>query len=202
MSTTLHELDFETEFTGFEPARFTVDEYFAMISRGAFLDVGRIELLDGLLVRKMTKTPPHRVSLGKTERILRDLVPPGWHVANQEPVKLSGSAPEPDLAIVRGELEDYGERHPGPEDVALLMEIADESLTKDRGKAITCARDGIVEYWIVNLPDRCVERHRQPRRRKKSAAYDEVHVFAEPESIPLVINQTDCGSIHVAHLLP
>jgi Uma2 family endonuclease len=202
MSTTLHELPHETDREDFDPARFTVDEYFGMISQGAFTEVGRFELLEGLLVRKMTKDPPHRVALGKSERALRARIPPDWHVANQEPVRLSASVPEPDLAVVRGTVEDYAKRHPGPRDVGLLIEIADESLSNDRRKAVTYARDGIALYWIVNLEHRCVEVHRDPDGTGRSARYRDVEVLGEADLIRLVIDGKDCGTIAVRDLLP
>lgn len=186
----------------FAPARFTVDEYFEMVARDAFAGLGRIELLEGRLVRKMTKNPPHRVALARTERVLRTLLPAGWHIANQEPVRLGSSAPEPDLAIVRGEVEDYSQRHPGPGDIAIVIEIADDSLRTDRRKAKTYAVEGIPEYWIVNVRDRSVETYRPDAEDRTPPTFAAPVVFREGDTCPVMIDGNSCGSIAVAELMP
>ena len=66
--------------------------------------------------------------------------------------------PEPDLSVVRGESDDYTDHHPGPADIALVVEVADSSLSRDRGeKRDNYARAGIPVYWIVNLVGRQLE---------------------------------------------
>ena len=71
--------------------------------------------------------------------------------------------PEPDLAIVAGVPEDYRARHPGPEDIALLVEVAETTLDRDRGdKLLAYSAGGIAVYWIVNLVDHRVEVYTQP----------------------------------------
>ncbi len=72
------------------------------------------------------------------------------------------SEPEPDVAVVAGEPEDYIAAHPST--AALVVEVADASLPLDRRfKATIYARAGLREYWIVNLVDRVLEVHREPR---------------------------------------
>lgn len=202
MATALLSDQFEELQDDFVPARFTVDEYFDMIARDAFDGLGRIELLEGRLVRKMTKNPPHRVALGKTERLLRSVIPAGWHVANQELVRLQSSAPEPDLAIVCGEVEDYADRHPAATEVAILIEIADESLRTDRRKARTYASEGITEYWIVNFYGRCVEVYRSPTLGAGAGGFRDRRIYAEGDSIPLTVAGAQCGSVDVSEWLP
>jgi Uma2 family endonuclease len=80
----------------------------------------------------------------------------------QDPLALDDeSAPEPDLAVVRGRHADY--RHEHPARAALVVEIAESSLAFDRvHKGSLYARAGIPDYWIVNLVDRVVEVYREP----------------------------------------
>ena len=202
MSTLVNDTDRRLIEHEYAAARFTVDEYFGMVSRDAFAGLGRLELLEGVLVRKMTKNPPHRVALGKTERGLRAIIGSGWHLANQEPMRLSASAPEPDLAVVRGEIEDYLERHPGAADVGLVVEVADESLQTDHRKATTYAAEGVQQYWIVNLPDRCVEAFLNPDSTSDPPHYVERKVYRDGDSIPVVIDDTEVGVLQVADMLP
>src|SRR5690242_9647004 len=82
--------------------RISVDEYDRMVAAGV-LDDPRVELIDGLLVRKTGKNPPHVIATIQLGRLLEGLVPPGWHVRKEDPVRIPAfNEPEPDLAIVAG----------------------------------------------------------------------------------------------------
>jgi Uma2 family endonuclease len=80
------------------------------------------------------------------------------------PVTLSARRePEPDAVIVRGRIEDYQTCHPQAEDCLICIEVADSSLEYDRTvKCRMYAAAGLPEYWLVNIPDRCVEVYRSP----------------------------------------
>ncbi len=69
--------------------------------------------------------------------------------------------PEPDIAWLVA--KDYTEKHPVPADVLLAIEVSDSSLRKDRRvKAPLYAEAGIRDFWVVNIPGRCVEVFRDP----------------------------------------
>jgi hypothetical protein len=91
--------------------RLTVAQYEAMASAGILTEDDSVELLEGWLVRKMTKNRPHIIAAGLARRALERLIPSGWHVAIQDPIATVDSEPEPDLAVVRGEERDYPDRH-------------------------------------------------------------------------------------------
>ena len=64
----------------------------------------------------------------------------------------NNSEPEPDIAIVRNSSTLYRDRHPYPEDIFWLVEIANSTLAKDLGmKRDLYADAGIAEYWVINL---------------------------------------------------
>ncbi|WP_076344624.1 Uma2 family endonuclease [Paludisphaera borealis] len=110
----------------------------------------------------------------------------------------SRSEPEPDLSIVRGDIDDYTDRHPAPADVGLIVEIADSSLARDRGeKRDLYARAGVPAYWIVNLVARQVEAHALP----VGGAYPPATILAEDQTIDLVLDGQSLGRIDVADLL-
>src|SRR5207247_5767280 len=111
--------------------RLTVEQYRAMAEAGILTEDDPVELLEGWLVRKMTKNPPHVVATGLVRRTLEQLLPSGWYVAVQDPISMADSDPEPDVAVVRGEVRDYLDRHPGPQDVVTVVEVADTSLKQD-----------------------------------------------------------------------
>lgn len=138
-------------------ARFTVERYHRMIEAGVFTEDDRVELLEGWVVQQMAKGPAHAYSTRQIDHELSARVPATMHVRNQEPITLETSEPEPDIAIVRGPAVAYRERHPYAGEVALVVEVSDSSIDTDRLKGRAYGRAGIPQYWIVNLPDRCVE---------------------------------------------
>ncbi len=155
-------------------ARMTLEQYHRMNEAGALADGSPIELIDGVLVLKdrrdaggdlMTHGTRHAVSIGRLRHVLEPLVRPhGFHIRTQLPITLPpDSEPEPDLAVVRGSIEDYVDRHPGPTDVALACEIAFSSLTQDRKTKLRLyASAGVVRYWIVNLRAGLIETFSNP----------------------------------------
>ena len=85
----------------------------------------------------MTQNPPHVVADELCGAELLLIIPSGWHLLTAKPIRLPGrdSEPEPDRCVVRGKIRDYEGRHPGPEDIAMVVEIADSSLPEDRKMA-------------------------------------------------------------------
>jgi Uma2 family endonuclease len=116
---------------------------------------------------------------------------------------LATSEPEPDVAVVRGSDDDYSDHHPGPEDVPLLVEVADTSLRRDRGfKKAIYAKARIAVYWIVNLIDRRVEVYTQPTGPAAAPDYGQHQDFGETDQVPLVIEGREVARIAVSELLP
>jgi hypothetical protein len=138
-----------------EVYRFTVDQYESIVESGALREDDRVELLDGIVVWKMPKSPGHIASTRKCLREIALLNAPGWHSRKEEPVRIPDyDEPEPDLAVVRGAEDAFDSRLPGPQDVVLIVEIAFRSLKRDRTeKRESCGRAAIPTYWIVNLVD-------------------------------------------------
>jgi Uma2 family endonuclease len=179
--------------------RMTVDEYERMAGAGVLND-DRIELIGGLLVKKMTQNPPHPWAVEAAHDQLGPVLPQGWFIREEKPVRIPEfDEPEPDLAVIRGTRDDFRRRHPEPKDIALLVEIADHSLDRDRGeKRAAYARGRIPVYWIVNLVDRQVEVFSRPSAR----GYRSSRVYKPGEEIPVVIAGAVVGRIPVAAILP
>jgi Uma2 family endonuclease len=130
------------------------------------------------------------------------LFPPGWQVRSQEPITLGDSEPEPDLAVVRGDLGEYEHSHPSPRDVALVVEVADVSIDRDRSiKQRAYARAGIPVYWIVNLQERQVEVYTDPGGPGEAPDYRRHENYAGSEVL-LTIEGRDIGRIPMGALLP
>jgi len=69
--------------------RISVDRYHRMVASGVVTSDDRVELLEGVLVNKMSKSPPHRIANGKARRVLEAILPPGWYLDTQEPISSS-----------------------------------------------------------------------------------------------------------------
>ena len=179
-------------------------EYERLVDLGAFEDGEPVELIGGQLIVAEPKGSEHATSVEMAGYALRATLPAGWIVRGQNPISLDDeSAPEPDIAVVRGSLADY--RHAHPAHQALIIEVAESSLAFDRiEKGSLYARAGIVDYWIVNLVDRVVEVYRDPGADLTAPygwRYMSVERFTPPSSVAAIAVPA-AAPIPVAALLP
>jgi Uma2 family endonuclease len=187
--------------------RLSVSQYHTMLQAGIIDEDTQIELLEGILVSKMAKNPPHRISTKLIRQALEHITPEGWYVDSQEPITLVNSEPEPDVVIIRGQTTDYRDRHPADSDVVLVIEVSDATLERDRTiKQRIYARAGIAIYWILNLRDRQLEVFTQPISETESQPkYQQCQIFKETESMSVRWQDGDCdrefGNITVQNLL-
>lgn len=183
--------------------RLSIEQYHAIIQAGILTDDDSVELLEGWLVFKMPKNPPHRVTTRLVRTALENILPRGWYVDSQEPITLSNSEPEPDIVVVRGDTRQYLDRHPGAEDIALIIEVSDTTLQRDRTvKKRIYARAGIAIYWIVNLVEEQVEMYSQPLVEVEQPDYSQRLDFGRSAVIPIIIEGREIGAIAVDALLP
>ena len=177
------------------PRRLTIEE-FERIPDDLFPEGERAELIDGLIYTRMSQNDPHYFALLLTLDVMRAVFGLGFTIAPQVPTRFeTDTKVEPDILVLRGAIRDYEGRRVKPsEDVALLIEVSDSTLLRDQTlKAELYAKQGVPEYWIVNLPNRTLETRRLPR----AEGYAETRVYAEEESVP-----ANGGEIPVADLLP
>ncbi len=183
--------------------RFSVAQYHAMMQAGILTSDDRVELLEGLLVTKRAINPPHRTTTHNVRVALERIVPPGWYVDQQQPVATADSMPEPDVAVIRGDSNDYADRHPGPGEVALVVEVADTSLTKDKTeKKRIYAAAGIPIYWLVNLTERRIEVYNDPTGPDAWPDYRIRTDFGAETVVPLVLEGREIARLNVGELLP
>jgi hypothetical protein len=182
--------------------RFTVDEYHDMINAGIFTKNQRVEFLDGWVVDKMPQNPPHMTSVSRLDRWLGRLLPEAaWTVHAQGPVTLSTSEPEPDITIARCPDTLYELRHPGPPDIAQVIEVSDSSLLYDREeKGPIYAAAKIPHYWIVNLIGGCVECYSRPQSGRRPA-YRTVKTYTKNDLLLLVLDGKKYGELAVSKLM-
>ena len=180
----------------------TVEEYERMIDDGTLDEDDHLELIEGRIVAKMPRNPPHRVATTKTVEALERVIPPAWHVARENAIVIRPHGkPEPDVAVVRAELRYDATRDPTAAECCLVVEVADTSLEIDRGAKLgiyTAA--GIPVYWIVNLRDGQVEVYTEPN--EGWVRYGTRAMYQPGQDVPVVIAGQAVGTIAVAELLP
>jgi Uma2 family endonuclease len=160
------------------PHRFTVAQYDRMIDTGILKEDDRVELIRGEIVAKMSIGDSHVACVDQLNRMFVRAVGDDVIVSIQNPVRLADSEPEPDVVLKRARGK------PGPADVLLLVEVADDALEYDREvKAPLYAENGIAEYWIVNLVDRCLEVRRGPQA---DGSYSDVRTLRPGERADVV----------------
>jgi Uma2 family endonuclease len=177
-------------------------EYERLADLGVF-EGDPVELIGGQLIVAEPKGSPHATAVGMANDALRAVLPPGWIVRVQDPLALDDeSAPEPDIALVRGSRADYRQAHPAHP--ALAIEVAQSSLSFDRQhKGSLYARAGVPDYWIVNLVEGVLEVYRDAAP-DASAPYGWRYRSLETVSPPAVVTPLALPSspIAVGALLP
>lgn len=183
--------------------RFTVAEYHQLARLGFFSSDERYELLDGWITQQpMVRNPPHDSFLDQIEEVISEHLPDGWRVRGQKAITLSTSEPEPDIAVVVGEARRYRASHPVPADVALVVEVADSSLSDDRNlKGPIYARDSLPAYWIVNIIDMRIEVYTDPTGPDPQPHYRQCRHVQVGDQVELILGGQTAATIPVAELL-
>lgn len=159
--------------------RFTAEEVLRMVETGILSDDEPVELLDGELHVMTPQDPWHATTTKRVERLLEEAAGPGYHTRAHSPIGGGKhDLPEPDVALVRGEVEDYRKSHPGADDILLVVEVARTSQSYDRAKAERYARAGIQTYWLLDLPAHRLELYAGPT---PEGRYTE-HRILEPDA--------------------
>lgn len=142
-----------------EPRRFNVSEYYQMAKAGVLKPGDRLELIDGEIVKMSPIGSPHAACVRGFDNLLRLKLGAGVLVSVQMPVRLNEfSEPQPDITLLKPRDDLYAKHHPRPEDILLVIEVADTTLLTDRNiKVPLYARAGVVETWLVNLPKEMIE---------------------------------------------
>jgi Uma2 family endonuclease len=147
----------------------TVEDYHRL---GEFNEHGRrTELIRGIVIEKMSKSPLHRLIASLLYDWLSAQAPKGFSIWKEEPLTFLDSEPEPDISVTIGEKRDYSAAH--PKSAELVIEVAVSSPALDRENASLYAEAGVKEYWIVLGAERQIEVYCRPER----GSYQEKRVF-------------------------
>jgi Uma2 family endonuclease len=145
----------------------TVTEYYRMAEAGILSADDRVELIEGEIIKMSPIGSPHAGHVDLINRLFVLRLGDRAIVRVQSPVRLDEySEPEPDITLLRPRADFYIMAHPGPEDVLLLIEVAESSLSYDKGrKAPLYARAGIIEFWVVDLLNKAIQVYRKPSQK-------------------------------------
>jgi Uma2 family endonuclease len=143
---------------------FTVAQYNRMGETGILTEDDRVELIEGEIIEMSPIGRRHAACVGRLTNLFGRLLAERAIVWVQNPIVLNDySEPQPDVALLRRRDDFYERSLPTPDDVLLVVEVADTTLEYDRQiKAPLYARAGIAEVWIVNLMDEKIEIYVQP----------------------------------------
>jgi len=184
MSATAHELA--------RIHRMTVDDYHRMGETGILGPELRTELIEGEVIEMPPIGPPHGGKVNLLNALFNKAVGSRGVVSVQNPVVLDEySEPQLDVIILRPRADYYSASHPRPQDVILMVEVADSSLRYDREvKMALYAKAGVPEFWLVDLQGRRLTRYRNP----EAGAYTEIQEVQElarvtlPEPLDTVVD--------------
>jgi len=176
---------------------FTVDDYHRLAEVGILGEDDRVELLDGQIVEMSPIGPRHAGCVKALTRLLYRTLGDAVVLGIQDPAVLgTRSEPQPDIAVLKPRADSYRSAHPRPEDILLVIEVADTSLESDRDvKLPLYAGAGIPEAWLVDLEHDVVAVHRHPG----PGAYQDIRTMGRGDAltVPLVA----MGSILVDDVL-
>lgn len=174
--------------------RFTAAEVLRMVEVGILAEDARCELLHGELVAMSPQGPLHRSRAVKIHQLLERAFGDGFHVQDHSPIAAGPEdLPEPDVAVVRGDVDDYVLHHPTGADVPLVVEVAVTSHAIDRMKAGIYATAGVEVYWLLDPTRRVLWEHRAPR----DGAYSLVRRLEDTDEV-----EAGGATLGVAALLP
>ena len=160
---------------------FTVKEYHLMVDAGILKEDDRIELIKGEIVRMSPIGRFHAACVRRLIRLFSQLLGELAILDVQDPVELDNlSEPQPDITLLQPKADFYRSGHPQPQDILLIVEVADTTVESDREVKIPLyANSGIVEVWLVNIPAECIEVYRQP----SVNGYQSMQVFGRGQCI-------------------
>jgi len=182
--------------------QWTRDEYYKMAEAGLFAGK-HVELIEGRIIEMSPMGSPHRTSVVLAGDALRHAFSGRAFVQTQSPLDLGEiSEPEPDVAVVAGEVRDYSQAH--PHTALLIVEVSESSLEYDgTEKASLYAKAGVPDYWVLNLIDRRLEVRRDPAPDPNELygfGYRSITILGDGDSVsPLAAPQS---LIAVTELLP
>jgi Uma2 family endonuclease len=167
-----------------ERRKFTLEEYHRLAETGFLGEDDRVELIDGEIIEMSPVGKAHNACINRNNRKLIRLLGDRAIVSVQNSIIIQESEPLPDIAILAPNPTDYADRLAAPEDILLIIEVADSSLDYDQEiKAPKYAKSGVQELWVVDLNEELIWVYRNP----SSKGYLNMKAHKRGESITMLV---------------
>lgn len=157
--------------------RMSLADYHRLTELGLLPE--KIELIDGLLINKMHKSPKHAFTVDYLLSVFRNIFRENFIIRSEQPLSIGNSEPEPDISIISGTLIDFRNSH--PDTARLAVEISVSTYELDYQKQFIYADALVPEYWIINLKEKELEVYKNP----SSGKYLEKKIFRSSDTIEL-----------------
>ena len=164
--------------------KWSVDEWHELVDSGV-LEGKPVELLERNIVEMSPEEIEHSYTNQSVSDYLRELLKGKAHIQEAHPITLDNSEPEPDIAIVQLPTTIYRQHHPFPQNIYFLIEVSNRTLNKDlKQKIVTYARNGIFEYWVIDLKNKKLIVHTQPQNNIYARVEEYQFGTITPQSFP------------------
>lgn len=166
--------------------RFSVADYYRMAEVGILKSSERVELLDGVICNMSPIGPAHASVVDRLNRILNRNLPDADAIIRiQNPTTLNESSePQPDLIVAKYRQDYYAKAHPEPDDLLLVIEVADATLIKDlKIKLPLYAEAGVQELWVVDINGQAILQFRNPTEK----TYAVKNQFKPGETVEIIL---------------
>lgn len=158
--------------------RMSVADYHKLGELGLLPE--KIELIDGVLINKMPKSPKHTYIINAISKILRKIFEQkGFYIQIEQPITTRKSEPEPDVSVIQGAERNHYSEHPTT--ARLIVEVSITTYDLDFQKQFIYADANVPEYWLINLKDMEVEVYKNPDAGK----YLEKRIYRSTDSIEI-----------------
>ncbi|NMG07555.1 Uma2 family endonuclease [Brasilonema sp. UFV-L1] len=163
--------------------KFTVEQYHKMAEFGILREDEQVELIRGEIIEMSPIGTKHAACVNRLVNLLIQRLGKRIILAPQNPVILSdNSEPQPDVTLLQPREDFYENAHPQPNDIFLIIEVADTTVKYDREVKIPLyAEDKITEVWLVDINEQCVEVFSEPT----ADGYQNVQKFRRGESLAI-----------------
>lgn len=157
--------------------RMSLSDYHRLAELGLLPE--KIELIDGVLINKIPKSPKHAYAVDYLLSVFRNIFQQNFIIRSEQPLSIGNSEPEPDISIIPGTLDDFRNSHPNTG--RLTVEISASTYELDFQKQFIYADALVPEYWIINLKEKELEVYKNP----SSGKYLEKKIFRSSDTVGL-----------------
>jgi Uma2 family endonuclease len=146
--------------------KFTVEQYHKMADVGILTEDDRVELIKGEILEMSPIGLKHAASVKRLNSIFQRKLGNKTIIGVQDPIQLNdNSAPQPDVTLLKPRIDFYETEIPKPEDILLIVEVADTTIHYDRDIKIPLyAENGILEVWLIDINNQSLTIYRQPTK--------------------------------------